>query len=91
MASSSASSPSEDHTSGTDLSNIPTKEERCIDTSTWSITKCKRLQHMIEFHEEYRHIFGEKASLHTIMKNRITHMNPPMPDVVCQEECTSYT
>ena len=91
MASSSTSSPSEENSSGTDLSIIPTKEERCIDTSTWSITKCKKLQHMIEFHKEYQHIFGEKASLHTIMKNRITHMNPPMPDVVCQEEMQNAT
>ena len=67
MASSSTSSPSEEHTSRTDLNNIPTEEERCIDTSTWSITKCKKLQHMIEFHEEYQCIFREKASLHTIM------------------------
>ena len=91
MASSSTSSPSEDHTSRTDLSNVPTEEERQIDTSDWSITKCKKLQHMIEFHEEYQYIFGEKASLHTIMKNRITHMNPPMPDVVCQEEMQNTT
>ena len=90
MASSTSPS-SDDHTSGTDLSNIPTREEECIDTSTWSITKCKKLQHMIEFHEEYQHVFGEKASLHTIMKNRITHMNPPMPDVVCQEEMQNAT
>ena len=91
MASSSASSSSEDHTSGTDLSYIPTEEERRIDTSTWSITKCKKLQHMIDFHEEYQHIFGEKASLRTIMKNRITHMNPPMPDTVCREEMQNAT
>ena len=91
MASSSTSSSSEDHTSGTNLSNIPTEEEKQIDTTTWPITKCKKLQHMIEFHEEYQHVFGEKASLHTIMKNRITHMNPPMPDVVCQEEMQNAT
>ena len=86
MTSSSASSSSEDHTSGTDLSYIPTEEERQIDTSTWSITKHKKLQHMIDFHEEYQHIFREKASLCTIMKNRITHMNPPMPDMVCRDK-----
>ena len=91
MASSSASSSSEDHTSGTDLSYIPTEEERRIDTSTWSITKHKKLQHMIDFHEEYQHVFGEKASLCTIMKNRITHMNPPMPDTVCREEMQNAT
>ena len=46
---------------------------------------------MVEFHEEYQHVFGEKASIHTIMKNRITHMNPPMPDSVCKEEMQNAT
>ena len=46
---------------------------------------------MIEFHEEYQHVFGEKASIHTIMKNRITHMSPPMPDLVCKEEMQNAT
>ena len=50
----STSSPSEDCTSGTNLSNIPTKEERQLDTTTWTIAKCKKLQHMVEFHEEYQ-------------------------------------
>ena len=53
--------------------------------------KQKKLQHMVEFHEEYQHVFGEKASIHTIMKNRITHMNPPMPDSICKEEMQSAT
>ena len=48
--------------------------------------KHKKLQHMKEFHEEYQHVFGKKASIHTIMKNRITHVNPPMLDTVCREE-----
>ena len=46
---------------------------------------------MVEFHEEYQRVFGEKASIHTIMKNRITHMNPPMPDSVCKEEMQNAT
>ena len=46
---------------------------------------------MVEFHEEYQHVFGEKASICTIMKNRITHMNPPMPDLVCKEEMQNAT
>ena len=46
---------------------------------------------MVEFHEEYQCIFREKASIHTIMKNRISHMNPPMPDSVCKEEILSAT
>ena len=41
---------------------------------------------MSEFHEEYQWIFGERASIRTIMKRRISHMNPPMPDSVCKEE-----
>ena len=51
MASNSNSSPSEDISSGTNLSN----------------------------------------SICTIMKNRISHMNPPMPDSVCKEEMQSVT
>ena len=91
MASHSTSSPSEDYTSGTDLSNIPPEEERQIDTTTWMIAKHKKLQHMVEFLEEYQCVFGEKASIRTIMRNRITHMNPPMPDVVCKEEMQNAT
>ena len=62
MASNSTSSSSMDYTSGTDLSNIPTEEERQIDTATWTIAKRKKLQHMVEFHEEY-HMFLEKKHL----------------------------
>ena len=69
MASNSTSSPSEDNTSGTDLSIIPTEDEKQIDTTDWMPAKHKKLQHMKEFHEEYQHVFGEKASIHTIMKN----------------------
>ena len=35
--------------------------------------------------------FGEKASIRTIMRNRISHMNPPMPDSVCKEELQNVT
>ena len=91
MASNSNPSPSEDNTSGTDLSIIHTEDEEQIDTTDWMPAKCKKLQHMVEFHEEYQHVFGEKASIHTIMKNRITHMNPPMPDSVCREEMQNAT
>ena len=71
MASASTSPSFEDHTSGTDLNDIPTEEERQIDTATWSTTKRKKLQHMTEFHEEYQRVFKERASICTIMKNRI--------------------
>ena len=46
---------------------------------------------MAKFHEEYQCVFGEKASLCTIMKNRISHTNPPMPDSVCKEEMQDAT
>ena len=46
---------------------------------------------MVEFNEEYQCVFGEKASIRTIVKNRITHMNPPMPDAVCREEMQNAT
>ena len=91
MASNSNSSSSEDITSGTDLSNIHTEDEEQIDTTDWMPAKQKKLQHMAEFHEEYQHVFGEKASIHTIMRNRISHMNPPMPDSVCKEEMQNVT
>ena len=41
---------------------------------------------MTDFHTEYQQIFGEKASIHMIMKRRISHMNPPIPKSVCEEE-----
>ena len=91
MALVSNSSSHEDNNSETDLSNLPTEDEECVDITTWMPTKWKKLQHMVEFHEEYQHVFGEKASVCTIMKNRITHMNPPMPDSICKEEMQSAT
>ena len=91
MASNSNLSSPEDNTSGTDLSNIHTEEEEQIDTADWMPAKCKKLQHMVEFHEEYQHVFGETSSFHTVIKNRITHMNPPMPESVCREEMQNAT
>ena len=44
---------------------------------------------MTKFHQEYQHILGEGASIQTIMKRRISHMNPPMPNAVCEEEIQS--
>ena len=86
-------SPSDDNQSslGTDLSIINTEDEMHIDTTNWTPAKWKKLQHMTEFHEEYQWIFGEKASICTLMKRRILHMNPPMPDSVCKEEMQSAT
>ena len=70
----------------TDLSAEDTDIEINTDTSTWSAADKKKLQHMTEFHKEYQHVFGEGASIRTIMKRRISHMNPPMPKAVCEEE-----
>ena len=63
MASNVNLSLSEDNSSGTDLSDVLTKNEERIDTTNWTLAKCKKLQHMKEFHEEYQCIFGEKSSL----------------------------
>ena len=76
----------ETQTSGTDLEEINTEDELATDTSKWSDKECKKLQHMTEFHKEYQRVFGDKASLHTIIRKRIAHMNPPIPSSVCKEE-----
>ena len=89
MASNANTSPSDDNTSETYLSIIPTEDEKQINITNWMPAKFKKLQHMKEFHEEYQRVFSKKSSIHTIMKNRITQMNPPMPDPVCQEEMQS--
>ena len=82
---------SEDSQNGseTDLNINNTEDEIHTDTSNWTLAKRKKLQHMTEFHEEYQWIFDEKASICTIMKRRILHMNPPIPDSVCKEEMQS--
>ena len=54
--------------SDTDLSLINTEDELHTDLSTWTPSERKKLQHMTVFHEEYQQIFGEKASICTIMK-----------------------
>ena len=80
-------SPSDEvQTSGTDLEEVITEDEMNTDTSKWSEKEKKKLQHMIEFHEENQKVFGDKASLCTIIRKRIAHMNPPMPSSVCKEE-----
>ena len=63
-----------------------TEDGMHMDLSDWTHAERKRLQHMTEFHKEYQQVFGEKASIHTIMKRRISHMNPPIPTSVCEEE-----
>ena len=78
----------EDHRtdSDTDLNAENTKDELHTNTSTWTPADKKKLQHMTEFHAEYQCIFGEGASIQTILIRRISHMNPPMPKSVCEEE-----
>ena len=72
--------------SDTNLSAVDSKDELHTDISTWTPAERKKLQHMTEFHEEYQHVFGKKDYIQTIMKRRISHMNPPMPKSVCEEE-----
>ena len=72
--------------SSTDLEEINTEDELTTDTSTWTNQERKKLQHMTEFHEEYQQVFGGRASLRTIIRKQISHMNPPIPSLVCQEE-----
>ena len=80
-------STSEDtQTSGTDLDGINTEDEMNTDISKWSDKERKKLQHMKEFHEEYQRVFGDQASLCTIIRKRIVHMNPSIPHSVCEEE-----
>ena len=71
------------------LSAEDTDIEINTDTSTWSAADKKKLQHMMEFHQEYQHVFGEGASIRTIMERRIPLMNPPMLKAVCKEEMQS--
>ena len=73
-------------TSGTNLEEINTEDEMATDTSKWSDKEHKMLQHMTEFHEEYQRVFGNRASLHTIIRKRIAHMNPPIPSLICKED-----
>ena len=77
--------------SGTDLSIINTEDEKHIDITNWMPAKWKKLQHVAKFHEEYQRIFGKRASICTIMKKRISHMNPPIPDSVCKDEMQNAT
>ena len=63
MASNVNLSLSEDNSSGTNLSDTLNKNEEWIDTTDCTLAKCKKLQHMKEFREEYQCLFGEKASL----------------------------
>ena len=70
----------------TDLSIVDMEGEIHPDLHTWTPAERKKLQHMTEFHEEYQCVFGKQASLCTIMKCRIFHMNPPIPKSVCEEE-----
>ena len=65
---SSITSDNSQNNSDTNLSLINTEDELHTDLSTLTSSKRKKLQHMTMFHEEYQWIFGEKASICTIMK-----------------------
>ena len=86
LSTSSIMSDNSQNNSDTDLSLINTEDELHTDLSTLTTSERKKLQHMTAFHEEYQQIFREKASIHTIMKWRISHMNPPIPKSICEEE-----
>ena len=58
----------ETHTSGMDLEEINTEDEISTDISQWSDKERKKLQHMTEFHQEYQRVFGDRASLRTIIR-----------------------
>ena len=80
-------STSEDtQTSGTDLEEINMEDEMNMHTSKLSDKERKKLQHTKEFHEEFQRVFGDQASLCTIIRKRNAHMNPPIPHSVCEEE-----
>ena len=57
-----------------------------MDTSAWFTADKEKLQHMMEFHQEYQCVFGEADSFRTIMK-RISHMNPPCPKLSVRKKC----
>ena len=69
-------SSSEDNDTGTDLSIIHTEDEEHVDTTMWMHSKWKKLQHMVEFHEEYQHVFGKK-SFHTYNYEKQNHTYEP--------------
>ena len=71
----------------TDLSAEDTDSEINMHTSAWSAADKKKLQHMMEFHQEYQHVFGEGASIRTIMKRRISNMNPPCQKLSARRRC----
>ena len=83
------SSEDSQNSSETDLDINNMEDEIHTDTNNWTLAKRKKIQHMTEFHKEYQWIFGEKDSIHTIIKRTILHMNPPIPDSVCKEEMQS--
>ena len=86
-------SPSEDNQSsvGTDLDIINTEDEMHIDTTNWTPAKQKKVTTHDQISYRIPMNIWEKASIRTIMKRRISQLNPPMPDSVCKEEMQSAT
>ena len=60
----------------TDLSTENTDIEINMDTSTWYTADKKKLQHMMEFHQEYQCVFGEGASINYNEKKNIPYESP---------------
>ena len=75
----------------TDLSAENTVGEIHTDTSAWSTADKKKLQHMTTFHQEYQCVFGEGASIQTIMKRRISHMNLLCLKLYVRRKCRALT
>ena len=61
--------------SGTDLEEVNTEDEMNTDTSKW--LEKEKLRHMTESHTEYQRVFGDKASLCTIIKKENCIYEPP--------------
>ena len=77
MVSNPSSSEENQNSLGTDLSIINTEDEKHIDTTNWTPAKWKKLQHMAEFHEEYKQIIWRKSSnLYYYEKENFTYESP---------------
>ena len=76
MASISNSSPSENNTSGTDLSIIHTEDEEQIDTTNWMPAKLKKLQHMVVLQGMPTCFWRKGFNLYHNEEQNYTHESP---------------
>ena len=63
------------------------EDELNTDISKWSDKERKKLQHMKEFHGEYQRMFDDQASLCTIIRKRIVHINRPILILCVKKRC----